>query len=52
VAALIDWHGTDLINQIGEGGVEVRSGCEHETVLAFHHNSLSQEVEMAEASGQ
>ena len=50
VAALLDWHDGDIIDQIGEGGVEVRSDCTLDIVLTFHHDSLLQEMEMAEAS--
>ena len=50
VAALLAWHDTDIIDQIGEGGVEVRSDCSLDIVLAFHHDSLLQEVSMAEES--
>ena len=48
VAEQLGWHDTDLIDQIGEGGVEVRSACELLTVLAFHHDSLSDELEAAQ----
>jgi hypothetical protein len=50
VASLLDWHDLDIIDQIGEGGVEVRSDCSLDIVLAFHHDSLLSEVSMAEAS--
>ena len=48
VADALDWHDTDIIDQIGEGGIEVRSDCDQVIVLAFHHDSLLQEVEAAE----
>ena len=48
VAALLNWHDLDIIDQIGEGGVEVRSDCSLDIVLAFHHDSLLNDVEMAE----
>ena len=48
VAAELDWHDDDIIDQIGEGGVEVRSDCEQIIVLAFHHDSLLQEVDAAD----
>ena len=48
VAALLDWHDLDIIDQIGEGGVEVRSDCSLDIVLAFHHDSLLNDIEMAE----
>ena len=44
VAAMLDWHDTDIVDQIGEGGVEPRSNCALEIVLAFHHESLLAEV--------
>ena len=50
VASLLDWHDLDIIDQIGEGGVEVRSDCSLDIVLAFHHESLLSEVSMAESS--
>ena len=48
VAALLDWPDTDIVNQIGEGGIEPRSSCALEIVLAFHHESLLSEVAMAQ----
>ena len=50
VAALLDWHDTDLLDQIGEGGIEVRSSCEPAIVLVFHHDSLLTALPMAEKS--
>ena len=50
VARLLDWHDDDLLDQIGEGGVEVRSSCEPAIVLAFHHDSLLTALPMAEES--
>ena len=47
VAALLDWHDQDIVDQIGEGGIEVRSDCELDIVLAFHHESLLQDVALA-----
>ena len=40
VAAQLAWHDTDIVEQVGEGGVEVRSDCALETVLAFHHTGV------------
>ena len=40
VATLLDWHDTDIVEQVGEGGVEVRSDCALETILAFHHTGV------------
>ena len=40
VAALLEWHDSDIVEQVGEGGVEVRSECDLETVLAFHHTGV------------
>ena len=50
VAAELGWHDSDIIDQIAEGGVETRADLELVTVLAFHHSSLVQEVDMAEES--
>ena len=30
----------DIVDQAGEGGIEVRSACAHETILAFHHQGF------------
>ena len=48
VAQELGWHDSDIIDQIGEGGIETRSDCELETVLAFHHDSLLSQLETAE----
>ena len=48
IAAELNWHDTDILSQIGEGGVEVRSNCEPVIILAFHHESLLQAIPMAE----
>eukprot|EP00965_Chrysotila_dentata_P155489 5137472-Pleurochrysis_carterae.AAC.1 len=40
VAEALDWADMDIVAQAGEGGVEVPSGCELLTVLAFHHPGL------------
>ena len=50
VAAGLEWADGDIIDQIGEGGVETRAECEMITVLTFHHQSLLQEVASAEAT--
>ena len=49
VAEELRWHDTDIIEQICGGGIEVRSDCELDTVLTFHHDSLVAEIEMAAA---
>eukprot|EP00965_Chrysotila_dentata_P015757 521512-Pleurochrysis_carterae.AAC.1 len=36
----LQWEDTDIVEQVGEGGVEVRSECELLTVLTFHHPGL------------
>ena len=43
VAAELDWDriDPDIIAQIGEGGVEARSACALETVLAWHHTGVA-----------
>ena len=40
VAADLAWHDTDIVDQVGEGGVQVRSDCSMDIVLAFHHLGL------------
>ena len=47
VAAEMDWEDSDLLGQIGEGGVEVRSDCSLDIVLAFNHDSFFDELEAA-----
>ena len=47
VAADLGWHDTDIPDQVGEGGVEVRSNCPLETVLAFHHRGVLDEPQAA-----
>lgn len=39
-AARLGWHDVDIVRQAGEGGVEARSDCALDTVLAFHHRGL------------
>ena len=46
-AAELDWPHKDLIGQVGEGGVEARSECSWDTVLAFHHPGLAENVQAA-----
>ena len=41
VAAQLAWHDADIVGQVGEGGVDVRSDCALETVLAFHHTGVA-----------
>ena len=43
VAADLGWHDQDIVDQVGEGGVEVRSSCPLETILAFHHRGVLDE---------
>ena len=50
VAGELGWADTDIVDQIGEGGVETRADVELITVLAFHHQSLLLEVAAAEAT--
>lgn len=42
VASTLQWHDYDIVEQIGEGGIEIRSECALETVLAFHHNTIAE----------
>eukprot|EP00965_Chrysotila_dentata_P260588 6213958-Pleurochrysis_carterae.AAC.2 len=46
-AAQLSWEDEDIVLQVGEGGVEVRSECEPLIVLTFHHPGL---VEQAAAA--
>ena len=41
VAESMRWHDTDIVQQVGEGGVEVRSDCPLDTVLAWHHGGVA-----------
>ena len=50
VAALLAWHDEDIVDQVGEGGVEVRSDCTFDIVLAYHHPSLTSEIGLAEST--
>eukprot|EP00965_Chrysotila_dentata_P100381 3316607-Pleurochrysis_carterae.AAC.1 len=49
-AEALAWGDRDIITQAGEGGVEVRSGCELLTVLAFHHTGLVAQAAAAAAA--
>ena len=40
IAAEMEWTDTDIVDQVGHGGVEPRSECPLTTVLAWHHNGL------------
>eukprot|EP00965_Chrysotila_dentata_P083788 2765789-Pleurochrysis_carterae.AAC.1 len=46
----MEWHDRDIIDQVGEGGVEARSECELLTVLAFHHPGLVEQAPAAAAA--
>eukprot|EP00965_Chrysotila_dentata_P141126 4664606-Pleurochrysis_carterae.AAC.1 len=46
----MQWPDTDIVDQVGEGGVEVRSECELLTVLAFHHPGLLSQAAAAAAA--
>ena len=52
VAAELGWDrvDADIISQIGEGGVEARSTCALETVLAWHHTGVADHPEAATAA--
>ena len=43
IASELDWHDADIVDQAGEGGVEVRSSCSLDIVLAFHHLGLREQ---------
>jgi hypothetical protein len=47
IAATLDWHDHDIVDQVGEGGVEVRSHCALDTKLSFHHRGLIDSVAAA-----
>ena len=46
-AAAMEWHDDDIIAQVGEGGIETRSQCELETVLAWHHTGFENNMTAA-----
>eukprot|EP00965_Chrysotila_dentata_P069122 2284176-Pleurochrysis_carterae.AAC.1 len=48
-ASTLNWADAGIVEQVGEGGVEVRPGCELITVLAFQHPGL---VEQAPAAAR
>ena len=50
VAELLEWHDQDIVDQVGEGGIEVRSDCSLDIVLTFHHASLLRDIGLAEKS--
>ena len=54
VAAELGWDrvDADIIAQVGEGGVEARSECAMETVLAWHHTGVADHTAAAEAAVQ
>ena len=37
----------DIMAQAGEGGVESRSTCSYDTVIAFHHKGFVHEIDAA-----
>ena len=41
------WEDKDIINQIGEGGIETRSQCPLTTVLSWHHKGFETNLEAA-----
>ena len=47
IAADLGWHDQDIVDQAGEGGIEVRSYCALDTVLSFHHRGLCDAVAAA-----
>ena len=47
VASDLAWHDGDIVDQAGEGGVEVRSHCALDTVLSFHHAGLKAALDAA-----
>ena len=47
-AAELDWRDYDLLGQVGEGGLESRSACSLDTVLAFHHPGLLADFAVAD----
>eukprot|EP00965_Chrysotila_dentata_P165338 5459605-Pleurochrysis_carterae.AAC.1 len=46
-AAQLNWEDEDIVSQVGEGGVEVRSEFELLTVLTFHHPGLFEQATAA-----
>ena len=51
IAAELGWDkiDADIVAQMGEGGVEARSACALETVLAWHHTGVTDHPEAAAA---
>ena len=47
MAAELEWHDHDIVNQVGEGGIEPRSECALHTVLSWHHGGLEKDLEAA-----
>ena len=47
VATDLHWHDHDIVEQACGGGIEARSHCPLDTVLAFHHPGLISEAEAA-----
>lgn len=41
IARELRWHDRDIVNQVGEGGVEPRSACDMDSVFAFHHRGVA-----------
>jgi hypothetical protein len=42
IADELEWPDADIIQQVGEGGIEPRSDCPLTTVLTWHHDGITQ----------
>ena len=51
-AAELGWTDSDLLGQVGEGGLESRSSCSRDMVLAFHHAGIVEHFEAADGAIQ
>ena len=47
IAAELGWDDDDIIQQIGEGGIETRSECQLSTVLSWHHTGFHRQLAAA-----
>ena len=50
VAERLDWPDRDLVSQCTRGGIESRSECSGDTVLAFHHKGIAEFFAEADAA--
>ena len=48
-AVSMGWHDEDIVQQVGEGGAEVRSDCPYDTVLSWHHRGVAANIKACTA---